>query len=157
VFYQDGRLEIARSVWEEGLARAHEVTHRHHYAIRILLNLGRSVGEQGDSHRAHLLIAEGLMLADEMSRWQLAHGLEVVTEVAVQENEPGSAWQLAGAAAALRASLRTPIWPTERARLDPVLSRARERLGAHAADAAWSRGWAAPVDRALDLALDLLH
>jgi hypothetical protein len=157
VFYQDGRLEIAQSVWEGGLARVREVTYRHHYAIRILINLGRLVREQGDRHAAHPLMADGLMLADEMSRWQLPHGLEVVAEVAVDENEMDSALQLGGAAAALRAALRTPIWPTERARLDPVLSRARESLGSPAADAAWMRGWAVPVDQALDLALDLLH
>src|ERR1051326_1975176 len=153
-FYQHGRLENAHSVWEEGLARVREVTHRHHYAIRILINLGRLLQEQGDRRGAGPLIADGLMLAEEMSRWQLAHGFEVVAEIAGEENELESALQLGGAAAALRAALRTPIWPTERARLDPVLSRARESLGSRAADAAWTRGWAAPVDQGLDLALD---
>jgi hypothetical protein len=80
-----------------------------------------------------------------------------VIEVAVDNDQLESAVQLAGAAAALRDALGIPLWPTERARLDPVLAGARQILAGAAADAAWTRGLIMPADLSVAMALDLLR
>ena len=44
--YQQGRPDIARSVWLEGLARAREQNQRHYYMIQVLIDLGRLATER---------------------------------------------------------------------------------------------------------------
>jgi predicted ATPase/DNA-binding XRE family transcriptional regulator len=154
--YEQGRPDVARLIWEEALAREPEPARRHYYVIPILLDLARLARDHGDKDAARLLLAEALTIADELSRWRLAHKLEATSEVAVDENQPESALLLAGAAAALRDALGTPQWPTERARLDPVLVRAGQMLSTAAAEAAWNRGSTMPVDQAAALALEFL-
>jgi non-specific serine/threonine protein kinase len=156
LYYEQGRWDSARAVWEEGLAWARATYQRHVYLIPILLALGRLAGEQGDRVAGQSFLSQGLLLADEMSRWHLAHALETMVEVAVANGQPECALQLAGAAAAVRESLGTPIWPTERARLDPAVAHARESIPASAAAAAWSRGSTIPPGQCVTLAFDAL-
>jgi uncharacterized protein HemY len=152
--YDQGRWDLARSVWEEALAYARETHHRHDYLISILLALGRLAREQGERDAAQSFLREGLLLAEELRRWQLAHALEATAEVAAADGQPESALELAGAAAALRDALGTPTWPTERTRLEPAVAHARQSLPVHAAAAAWSRGVTMQVEHAVALALD---
>jgi ATP/maltotriose-dependent transcriptional regulator MalT len=126
--HDQGRPDSARLVWEDGLAYARATHHRHDYLIPILLGLGRLARDNGDRDTAQSFLREGLLLAEELSRWQLAHALEATVEVAATEGQAESAVELAGAADALRDVLGTPMWPTERAGLDPVLARARQSL-----------------------------
>jgi hypothetical protein len=112
--------------------------------------------DQGDRVGGQSYLSQGLLLADEMSRLRLAHALETIVEVAVANGQPESALQLAGVAAAVRDSLGTPIWPTERARLDPAVAHARDSLAAAAAVSAWSRGATMPAGQCVALALDVL-
>jgi hypothetical protein len=150
------RMDSARLVWEQGLAFARATHHRQDYMIPMLLGLGQLAMTQGDRNAASVLLNEGLLLADEMSRWHLAHALEAILEVAAADGQQESALQLAGAAAALRDSLGTPTWPTERARLDPVVAGARQSLTAAGAAAAWSRGEMMPIVKAVALASDTI-
>jgi hypothetical protein len=113
--------------------------------------------EQDDVQRGRWLLAEGLTLAHELSRWELARSLEVAVEVLGADGEWEHALHVAGTAVAMRDAMGTPAWPSEHARLDPVVARAREILGVETADAAWMRGWAAPADLTLTLALDRLR
>ncbi len=151
------RPDSARSVWEEALAIARATHHRQDYMIPLLLGLGRLAWVQGERHGAQAFLSEGLMLAHELSRWQLAHALEAILEVAAAEGQLESALQPAGAAAAVRDSLGTPMWATERARLDPVVAGARERLTAAHAAAAWSHGETMAVAQAVALAFDVVR
>jgi tetratricopeptide (TPR) repeat protein len=154
--YRLGRRDAARLAWEEALARAREIGYGTVWLIVILFGLGRLERWQGATDRSRVLFAEGLTLAHEMSRWELARGLEAMVEVATAEGRAESALHLAGTAAALRDAMGTPLWPSERARLETALARARQSLSQFEADAAWMRGWTRPADQTLGLALELL-
>ncbi len=155
--YRLGRSETARSLWEHGLARVRTSHVKTHYMIRPLLKLGRLACELGEMGRAGPFLGEAVKLAEEMSRFELARSLECMFELAVSHGEAESALQLAGTAAAMRDAMGAPPWPTERARLDSVISRARQTLSEISADAAWMRGWMTPANKAVALALDLLQ
>jgi hypothetical protein len=155
--HDQGRLEVARSVWDEGLSRVTEVTQRHHYIVPLIIDLSRLAIERGDREAAASLLVEALTSADERSRWQLAHALEAAVEMLAVDNHLAEPLRLAGTAAALREKLETPLWPTERGRLKVALGPARERMGTADADIAWRSGWITAVDQALSLAFDMIH
>jgi hypothetical protein len=50
----------------------------------------------------------------------------------------------------------TPLWPTERARLDAAVTLARQSLNEEGADNAWMHGWTTSTDETLGIALDFL-
>jgi hypothetical protein len=153
-----GHVDAARIMWEETLARVHETHQKHIHVIRLLIGLGHLATQHSDTdHRGPSLLAEGLALARELSRWELARGLDVLAEVAGTCQAWELALHLAGASAATRDAMGTPRWPSERARLDPVINHAREALSATAADASWMRGWTIPVDQTVNLALGWLR
>jgi hypothetical protein len=122
-----------------------------------MIDLGRLATERGDGEAAASFLVEALTSADERSRWQLVHALEAAVELVAGENHLAEALQLAGTAEALREKLGTPLWPTERGRLEAALAPARERMGTTDADIAWRSGWITPVDQALGMAFDLMQ
>jgi tetratricopeptide (TPR) repeat protein len=153
-----GHPETARIMWEETLARVRETHQKHIHVIPLLIGLGRLATQHMDTdHRGRSLLAEGLTLARELSRWELTRGLDVVAEVAGSGCEWELALHFAGASAAMRDAMGTPRWPSEQARLDPVISHAREALSATAADACWMRGWTMSADQTVNLALGSLR
>jgi non-specific serine/threonine protein kinase len=154
--YRRGDAETARSLWEEGLAGVRETHARTHFMITPLVQLGRLEWEHGNLTQARALLAEALALGHQASRYHLAHVLEAIGEIVAGEAQPEAAVQLIGAAAAMRDAMGTPLWPTERARLDPAVGRARRLLGEASADAAWMRGWTEPVDHTVVRAQHLL-
>ncbi len=155
--YRLGRRETAGQTWQEALARARQTHQKHASMVRLLIDRGRLAVEQGETTRGRSLLAEGLTSAHELSRWELARGLETIVEMAVCEGDARCELRLAGAAAALRDALATPLWPSERDRLNIALDRARQKLCEADADAAWLLGWSTAPDQALAFALDLLN
>jgi hypothetical protein len=103
------------------------------------------------------VLIEGLQLAREGSRQDLARGFEVVVEAAAAEGKVELALRLAGVAGALRDRMGTPPWPSERARLSAATTRARQTLTEQEADLAWMQGWTTPIDEALAMALAFLQ
>jgi non-specific serine/threonine protein kinase len=159
LYADSGMLAMARSVWQEALLRARETEHRVHLMVPLLINLGRSRLAQHDAEGRSLL-AEGLLLAREVSPWQLARGFESTIDMLSEEGRQAPAervLQLAGAAAALRDSLKTPLWPTEKSAFDRVTAGARHALSSEAGEAAWIRGHALSVDQALGIALAVIN
>jgi hypothetical protein len=149
-----GRRDVAQRLWEEALTRMGEAHRQHSIVITPLITLGR---QATDSDDARSLLIEGLQLAREGSRQDLARGLEVVVEAAAAEGKVELALRLAGAAGALRDRMGTPPWPSERARLSAATTRARQTLTEQEADLAWMQGWTTPVDEALAMALAFLQ
>ena len=96
--------------------------------VPLMMNLGRVASEQGDTDRARSLLLEGLTLARDLSRLELARALEILVLVMIEQNQPNLALEFASAAAALRAGLKAPLWPTEEQRLDPACADARRSL-----------------------------
>ena len=155
--YRAGRLDSARRVWEDALAQVRETHQQHVHVIPALIDVGRLAVEQDERDRARLPLGEALVFARELSRLYLVHALEAVVELAAAEQQIEKALELAGAATALRDAKGMPLWPSERARLEPLVARMRQSLNQAAGDAAWMRGWSAPADRTLALALDFLQ
>jgi len=150
-----GRRDAAQRIWQEARMRVGEAHRQYVIVVPTLIALGRQASESSD---ARACLVEGLLLARQGgSRWDLARGLEVVVEVAAAEGQGELALQLAGAAAALRDRMGTQPWPSERARLDAAMTRARQRLTEDAADVAWMQGGSSPVDEALAMALAFLE
>jgi tetratricopeptide (TPR) repeat protein len=156
VHHKQHRMEAARSVWEASLGRVRETRQRFDHMVQLLIDLGRLARERGDLTSTRSLLTEALLCAEDLSRWQLAHALEAVAEVADGDDRASSILQVAATAAVLRDALGTPLWPTEQARLDTALARTRESLSSDKADLAWRRGWSAPVHQSVAMAVQLL-
>jgi non-specific serine/threonine protein kinase len=157
LYCQQGQHQTARLLWEEALDRVRQTHQRHVYMVPVLLNLARLAEEYGDTDRARLLLRDALTLAQEVSQWEFARCLEAVVELATTKGHSSPAICVAGAAANLRDAMGTPLWPSERRRLDSALVRARRNLTAAQAEAAWLRGSTSNADEILTLALDLLR
>jgi tetratricopeptide (TPR) repeat protein len=155
-----GRRDVAQRHWQAALTRVHEAAGlsmrfaRAGSLIPALITLGRQASE---SEQARGWLVEGLLLARDGSRWDLARGLEAVVEVAAAQGNVELALQLAGAAAALRDRMDMPPWPSEQAWLNVAITRARQNLAEDAADFAWMRGWTSPIDESVAVALDFLQ
>jgi hypothetical protein len=149
-----GRREAAQRLWETAMTGLRGEPRQHSSILPALITLGRYASESDD---ARSCLVEGLLLTRDGRRWDLARGLEVVVEVASAEGHLDVALQLAGAAAALRDRIGARLWPSDRARFDLVISRARQELTEEVADTAWMQGWASTVDQILAVALDFLQ
>jgi predicted ATPase len=153
-----GRRDSARRLWDKALMRVCEAPQQHTSIVPALIPSLITLGRRAiESDLARSWFIEGLLLARDGSRWDLARGIEVVVEIAADDRDVELALKLAGAAAAMRDRMGTPPWPSERARLDAATSRARQCLTEGAADLAWMHGWTSPVDEALAQALEFLQ
>jgi non-specific serine/threonine protein kinase len=121
----------------------------------IVCNLGRVATEQGDLVAAHASFLDGLVIARDNlgGRGRLSMPLEGLAQLAAASGRPVQAFRLAGAAAILRETYAIPAAPSERVQLERWLSRARTRIGARAADAAWRAGCRLRAEEAIAEAL----
>ncbi len=85
-------------------------------------------------------------------RWSATRTLEDIAMLEAEIGEPEQALRAAGAAAASREAMRTPMPLPDHARLDVGLAPAREALGAKA-DAAWEEGRRLSMEQILDLVM----
>jgi predicted ATPase/DNA-binding XRE family transcriptional regulator len=99
------------------------------------------------------LLDEALALSERLgSGAALAYSLEGYAILAAARNQREEAVRLAGAAAALRASLEHPISPAEQVVLERWLGPARACLGEAATAQAWSSGHALSTQQAIQCA-----
>jgi non-specific serine/threonine protein kinase len=152
-----GQYEQARLLWEAALTRARQAEQRMVYVVPLLIKLGQLAWDRSEFQRGRALLVEGLLLANEVSKLELARSLEAVIKITIAQRHADSGVFLAAAAAALRDGMGAPFWPTERSHFDGVLAEARGKLSREAADAAWARGWAATVDQAVGVALEVVN
>ena len=82
----------------------------------------------------------------------VARVLECFAASAAVQNQPERALHFAGAAAALRENIGTPLAPAEQVKLETLLQPARQSLSGGDV-AAWLEGWSTPVEKAVDDAL----
>ena len=73
--------------------------------------------------------------------------------MAADQGEAKTALSFAGAAAALRNALGTPLHPAEQARLETTLEPARRLLTDSEGASAWVEGWSTPVEKTVEAAL----
>jgi hypothetical protein len=118
-----------------------------HYS---LVNLGASAHQRGAYELALERYHEALDLLDSMpNKSALAKTLEDLAATIAAVGDPSLAARLLGAADALRITIHSPIFPSERADYENELAEVRAMLGPDAFDIQWRLGASITLERAL--------
>jgi predicted ATPase len=144
----------ARSFCEQSLAAFRQL--RDDWGIASALSDLASLNcDQGNDAEARRLYGESIKMFQELGHKRgIARALECLAVSAAAQSNAEQSLHLAGAAAALRQRLGAPLTLTEQPRLEKALEFARRTLGDAAGLTAWMEGWAMPVERAVDEALE---
>jgi predicted ATPase len=120
-----------------------------------LSDLASLYSDQGNNAEALRRYGESIRMFQELGHKRgIARVLEYLAASAAAQSNAEQSLHLAGAAAALRQRLGAPPTPAEQARLEKALEFARRTLGNAAGLTAWMEGWAMPVERAIEEALN---
>jgi non-specific serine/threonine protein kinase len=148
-------LDRARALFEENLELRRRLGDKWGTATSIN-NLGQVALLQGELDRAAALLKEGLTLYSEAGdRRGMAYSLEGFVGLAAALGEAELALELAGATAALREAIGSPLSPAELAELDRQLEGAREVLGPERSERALEVGKGLSAEQALARALEM--
>jgi non-specific serine/threonine protein kinase len=151
---EQGDLPRARSLFEQALAIARPLGYPRMTGT-TLFNLGLVVADEGDDAQARSLYVESTAVLRSIKDLLFqAFLLEAFASLAVVGGQPRRGGVLAGAAAALRQLIGSPVPPMMQPRLDRTCRLARERLGEEAFGQASAEGWAMTPERAVDYALE---
>jgi predicted ATPase/tetratricopeptide (TPR) repeat protein len=146
-----GHAGEAHSRYVEALPILREIGARPEIA-RCLAGLGRVSMDLGAIEQARRHLTRSIQLSQEAGmRAAVARGLEAFAALAVHENRPELAVQLAAAAATLRAAAGLPPLPA--ARTETYLAPARH-LGPATVARLWAQGLDLSTDTAVTLAID---
>lgn len=146
--YQEARIFL-----EEAVASQREIGDKWMLG-NALVNLGNAVRNQDEYDLAYTLYQESLQINQDLGdRWMLAYLLENIGGLLSLQGEAQRALQLAGAAAALRDTLGTPLSATEQSHLNQALEPARTQLGTAVAQVAWETGLNLTLSQAINTAL----
>jgi DNA-binding CsgD family transcriptional regulator len=143
--YQEGHLDLARTLAEESLAifRRLEVGRA---IVEALASLGPILDAIGDHALALAALMEALPLAFRVGpRWVVAAVLEGLANLAAGQRQDRVAVELASSAAALRMEIGVPVRPNCRAALEHTLAMTRARLGEETFAVGWTRGHQQPL------------
>lgn len=122
-----------------------------------LVNLGSVAHKRGDDELALERYREALDLLDSVpNKSAVAKTLEDIAAALAALDDPSRAARLFAAADALRRTLRSPLFPSERAEYEAEVAAVRKRLGDEAFDAQWHIGSSLTPERALDEARETL-
>jgi predicted ATPase/class 3 adenylate cyclase len=150
-FQGDGAA--ARPLLEESLAIRRELGDP--WAIaNALNNLAEVALDEGDHASARALLEQSLRINQELGdRRAIAFLLEDFGALAAAQGQAGRALRLVGAAAALRASVGSPLSALEQAKLERALRPTDQALDEPARDALLAEGRATPIEAAVAYAL----
>lgn len=123
-------------------------------AFRALIALGHTMRLLDDHERARGFYRDALHIQQQMQYvQQINEGLDGLAGIAAAEGDPARAARLFGAAQAHCEAMAAPRW----SHLDPIYDRdialARSLLGPDEWHAAWTAGYAMPLDQAIAYAL----
>jgi predicted ATPase/DNA-binding winged helix-turn-helix (wHTH) protein len=145
-----GDSAAARTIYEESLAIFRELDDRWGIA-GTLADLGSLAREQGNYLTANSMYRESMKLFQELGhRRGIARLLEYFACSAAAQLESERSLRLAGAAAALRKTIGSPLTSAEGAKLEASLHSARQALTHTVGEAAWFGGWNTPVEKAIE-------
>jgi predicted ATPase len=145
-----GDSAAARALFEQALGIFREPDDRWGIA-GTLADLGTLAREEGNCAAALPLYRESLRLFQQLQHKRgMARLLECCACSAAVELQAERALRLAGAAAALRQNIGTPLTSAEQAKLEAILEPARRALLNAASATAWLEGWNLPLDRAIE-------
>jgi predicted ATPase len=150
---EQGDVDAARALYEESLAAFRELGDRWGIA-GTLGDLGTLACDHADYAGARTFYEESLRIFQELEHKRgIARLLDCFAGCAAAGRQPERALLLAGAAAALREKLGTPLPRAEQARLERSLEPAREALPNRDGATVWMEGWAMPLENAIEIAL----
>lgn len=150
-------LEEARRLYQEGADALGRLGDRWGMAGSIV-DLGYLACEQKEHATAQSFFEEALKTFLDLGHMRgVAKALEGFACLAANQQNSEHALTLAGAAAALRHTMRAPARPDERAILDRVLKPAWQHWDPAASKAIWTAGWKMPLEQAIQCALDRPH
>jgi len=119
-----------------------------------LSSLGDVVLDQADYATTRALLEESLAINQQLGdRSAIAYVLEEFAGLAAVQGQPDRTLRLAGAAAALREVIGSPLAPIDQAQLEGRLASARQALGEATAAATWAAGQALSLAQAVAYAL----
>jgi tetratricopeptide (TPR) repeat protein len=145
-----GDCNAACSLYEKSLAIFRQLDDRWGIAAS-LADLGHLARKQRDFRSADSLYRESILLFQALDHKRgVARLLESFACAAAVQSQPERALRLAGAAAALRQSIGSPLTTTEQEKLNAGLEFARRELTSTKGRTAWLEGWVMPVEKALD-------
>jgi predicted ATPase len=151
---EEGNTEAARALYQESLSAFRDLGERWGIA-GCLADLGNLYRDQKDFAASHSMYAESICIFQELGHKRgIARLLECFACSSAAQSKPERALRLAGAAAALRRTLGTPLPADEQARLECGLERARQAMESSAASAVWLEGWAMPMEKAVQFAIE---
>jgi tetratricopeptide (TPR) repeat protein len=153
VAHEQGDDAVARDLYEQSLAIFRELGDKWGIA-GCLVDLGNLARDHGDYRTSRSQYAESMKLFQELGQKRgMARLLDCLACSAALQSKPENALRLAGAAAAMRHVLGTPLPLGEQVRLDKTLDLARKSVHPTKAAAAWMDGWTTPADKAIQEAL----
>jgi len=115
-----------------------------------LSDLATLSAAQGQHQHAETLYGESIKIFRDLGHKRgIARVLECCAVDAAAQSRPQQALRLAGAAAALRQRIGTPLIPAEQSRLERKLEPARKILTAAGDLEAWSSGWEMSMEEAV--------
>ena len=153
VHIRQGNFAVASEVLHASLAEARAVGARW-WIAETLAQLAQLALEQSESRQAGSALFESLNVARDLGDLAgITRGLEVAACLAVVQQAPRPALQLAGAAARLRETMLAPKPPADRARFERRLAVARRCLRRSLAEAAYADGSTLPLQHSIELAL----
>jgi predicted ATPase len=143
----------ARSYYEQSLSAFRKL--RDDWGIAsALCDLARLSAAQSKHQDAERLYCESIRMFQDLGHKRgIARVLECFSITAAAQSRPEQSLRLAGAAAALRMHIGSPLIPAEQSRLDKQLESARNMLTNAAGLEAWSSGWEMSLAEAVDEAL----
>lgn len=143
----------ARSYYEQSLSAFRKL--RDDWGIAsALCDLARLSAAQSKHQDAERLYCESIRMFQDLGHKRgIARVLECFSITAAAQSRPEQSLRLAGAAAALRMHIGSPLIPAEQSRLDKQLESARNMLTNAASLEAWSSGWEMSLEEAVDEAL----
>jgi tetratricopeptide (TPR) repeat protein len=145
----EGLLETAESLYEKVLALAHELGDRETIAI-ALLNLAMVAIGRHSPDRARRMLLEVIEIAEETGAKRVGQsGLEVCAGLASLNLEHEFAARFYGAAESQTAQTQLQRDPTDEAFLAPLITNAREALGAEKYTMAKDAGQALSYEQAI--------
>src|SRR5271163_2156823 len=145
-----GDSAAARALFEQALGTFRELDDRWGIA-GTLADLGNLAREQRDCSAALPLYRESLKIFQQLEHKRgIARLLECCACSAVVQQQAERALRLAGAAAALRQNIGTPLTHAEQAKLEAILEPARQALANTSSATAWLEGWDMPLERAIE-------
>jgi predicted ATPase/DNA-binding CsgD family transcriptional regulator len=149
ITFLQGDTTTARQLLEQCCTRYRELGFEPRLAWALSL-LGKVLVAEGDLAAARAVCEESLILESRVnygaSYLEIAPALEELAAVVAAQGEPTWAARLWGRAEAHRETIKTPLWPLDRADYDHAIALARLQLDEPSFTAAWAQGRAMTLE-----------